>query len=188
MPVRRSFSEGRSVFRPGAVRSLTGLIDPPCDLMVPDAAASTASRSNVRDDRERPSVGRDGENIQVILFRKNRNIFAKGTGHATIRRRVRDKVICPSGKISSQVFIIIRLSAAQSARLRASSCCKKVFADSVRLRLVQYEHAPGARSGTVDGKARQWRSTSCHCGIAGRIVRLPQHRCLPRKASARRGL
>jgi hypothetical protein len=34
----------------------------------------------VRDDRERPSVGRDGENIQVILFRKNRNIFRKGAG------------------------------------------------------------------------------------------------------------
>jgi hypothetical protein len=89
----------------------------------------------------------------VILFLKNRNIFAKGTGHATIRRRVGDEVICPSGKISSQVFITMRLSAAQSARLRASSCCKKVFADSVRLWLVQYEHAPGARSGTVDGKA-----------------------------------
>jgi hypothetical protein len=142
----------------------------------------------VRDDRERPSVGRDGGNIQMILFRKNRNIFAKGTGHATIRRRVRDEVICPSGKISSQVFIIMRLSAAQSPRLRASSCCKKVFANSVRLRLVRYEHAPGARSGTVDGKARQRRSTSRHCRIAGRIVRLPQHRCLPRKASARRGL
>jgi hypothetical protein len=68
---------------------------------------------------------------------------------------VGDEVICPSGKISSQVFIIMRLSAAQSARLRPSSCCKKSFGGSVRLRLVRYEHAPGARSGTVDGKPRQ---------------------------------
>jgi hypothetical protein len=34
-------------------------VDPPCDIVAPDAAASTASRSNVRDDREAPLM-RDG--------------------------------------------------------------------------------------------------------------------------------
>jgi hypothetical protein len=29
-------------------------VNPPCDIVAPDAAASTASRSNVRDDRDTP--------------------------------------------------------------------------------------------------------------------------------------
>jgi hypothetical protein len=33
---------------------------PPCDFIVPDAAASTASRSNVRDDGQRPFRSRTG--------------------------------------------------------------------------------------------------------------------------------
>jgi hypothetical protein len=45
-------------------------------------AASTASHPNVRDDGQRPSSERDGENIEVIWIRKNRNIFANGTRHA----------------------------------------------------------------------------------------------------------
>jgi len=55
---RRSFSEG------GSRRSSCALDDRsqvnlPCDAVAPDAAASTASRSNVRDDRDTPLM-RDG--------------------------------------------------------------------------------------------------------------------------------
>jgi hypothetical protein len=54
------------------------------------AAASTASRPNVRDDGQRPSSGQDGGAYSFDL--QKRFIFAKGAGQ--------DLLICPSGKIS----------------------------------------------------------------------------------------
>src|ERR1700704_6108348 len=47
---------------------------------VKGAAASTASRPASVTIASAPPEGRDGENIQAILFRKNRNIFRKGAG------------------------------------------------------------------------------------------------------------
>ena len=41
----------------------------------PDAAASTASRPNVRDDGQRPSTGRDGENCKSDLGKRRSGIF-----------------------------------------------------------------------------------------------------------------
>ena len=62
-PSQPKASTGNSIVRLRAIRQLTGLVDPPCHpLTSPDAAASTASHPNVRDDGQRPSVGRDGAN------------------------------------------------------------------------------------------------------------------------------
>jgi hypothetical protein len=44
-------------------------------------SASTASRSNVRDDRETPlCVGRDDGNMNWFGISENQNILAKGAG------------------------------------------------------------------------------------------------------------
>jgi hypothetical protein len=66
--------------------SLTGLIDPPCDFIAPKRRRVHASRTYVRDDRETPLV-RDGMAvfIEVIRFRKNRNIFCDRAGQAKAR-------------------------------------------------------------------------------------------------------
>src|SRR5258708_37157982 len=51
----------------------------PRALRAPDAAASTASRPNVRDDRETPlCVGRDGDISEVICMRTKQEYFCKG--------------------------------------------------------------------------------------------------------------
>jgi hypothetical protein len=55
---RRSLSEGGSAPSSGALDDRSRS-DPPCEIVAPDAAASTASRSNVRDDRDTPLM-RDG--------------------------------------------------------------------------------------------------------------------------------
>ena len=58
VPVRRSFSEGGfSAVRLAHCRPLTGLKPALRSHRAPDAAASTASRPNVRDDGQRPSTG-----------------------------------------------------------------------------------------------------------------------------------
>ena len=59
--------EGPSIVRLRAIRQLTGLVDPPCHpLTSPDAAASTASRPASVTIASRPSVGRDGEDMDLI--------------------------------------------------------------------------------------------------------------------------
>jgi hypothetical protein len=59
-----------------AVRSLTGLSPTrPAITCAPDAAASTASRPNVRDDGQRPSAGRDGDGYGVIWVRRQEEYF-----------------------------------------------------------------------------------------------------------------
>ena len=56
VPIRRSPGEGvLSIVRQRALSSLTG--NRPAIRRAPDAAASTASRPNVRDDGQRPSLG-----------------------------------------------------------------------------------------------------------------------------------
>jgi hypothetical protein len=58
-----------------------------------DAAASTASHPNVRDDGQRPSGGRDGWGYEVIWVRRERKYFCKGGWTAFYARTL----ICPSG-------------------------------------------------------------------------------------------
>src|SRR6202023_3331365 len=59
------------------------------------AAASTASRPNVRDDGQRPSEGRDGESYRFDLgFGKTEIFFQKGLD----RQQHEPSLICPTGK------------------------------------------------------------------------------------------
>src|SRR5216683_6526609 len=57
-----------SIVRQRAIRSLTGLVDPPCHpLASPDAAASTASRPASVTIAIRPSEGRNGDGYKSDL-------------------------------------------------------------------------------------------------------------------------
>jgi hypothetical protein len=61
------------------------------------AVASTASRSNVRDDRETPlSVGRDAQSVNLLLPNREAIYFC-GEGWTEMRE---EAVICPSGRVS----------------------------------------------------------------------------------------
>src|SRR5882724_11310382 len=69
----------RSCRSSGALGSLTGLIDPPCDRnCTHDTFASTASHSNVRDDRD-PPLMRDeaGEVIRLIWVFDETEYFSR---------------------------------------------------------------------------------------------------------------
>jgi hypothetical protein len=67
-----------SIVRRRAIRSLTGLIDPPCHpLASPDAAASTASRPTSVTIAKRPSEGRDGGGYRSDLGRTGTKIFSQ---------------------------------------------------------------------------------------------------------------
>ena len=59
------------------------LKSPPCQrISAPDAAASTASHPNVRDDGQRPSSGRDGETSELIWASNKAEFFENRAGHA----------------------------------------------------------------------------------------------------------
>jgi hypothetical protein len=80
VPIRRSPGEGVfGIGRLRAVRSLTGKARPAI-IRAPDAAASTASPPNVRDDRDTPlCAGRDGGSYKGdLVFRKTRIFLRKG--------------------------------------------------------------------------------------------------------------
>ncbi len=80
-PLSAKGFDGLSAVRLRAIRSLTGLIDPPCHpLASPDAAASTASRPASVTIASRPSVGQDGEIMELIWVRREANFFASTTG------------------------------------------------------------------------------------------------------------
>jgi hypothetical protein len=83
---RRSIGEDRNnVVR---LRASIAHGKPPCDHnCAPDAAASTASHPNVRDDGQRPSEGRDGENKEVIWVKRKQEYFCKGdwTGQISLK-------------------------------------------------------------------------------------------------------
>ncbi len=77
-PLSAKGFDGLSAVRLRAIRSLTGLIDPPCHpLASPDAAASTASRPASVTIASRPSVGRDGEIMELIWVRPEAKFFCK---------------------------------------------------------------------------------------------------------------
>jgi hypothetical protein len=62
---------------------------------VKGATASTASRSNVRDDRETPlCVGRDAEQYSLICISEKQKYFFK---RGWTEHRAANEVICPSG-------------------------------------------------------------------------------------------
>jgi hypothetical protein len=86
-----------SIVRPRAIRSLTGLVDPPCNpLAPPDAAASTASRPASVTIAIRPSVGRNGKGYRSDLGQPRTEIFLqKGLDSRTARQ--------PVGQISRPV-------------------------------------------------------------------------------------
>jgi len=93
-----------SIVRPRAIRSLTGLVDPPCHpLASPDAAASTASRPTSVTIAKRPSEGRDGDGFRSDLGQAGTEIFLQ-------RGLDRKLVICPSrlGKNSAFSGIDVR--------------------------------------------------------------------------------
>jgi hypothetical protein len=65
--------------------------------IAPDALASTASRPALVTTRDRPSVGRDAIDIDLILVKRIRKYFCKwGWTGAPAKHQL----ICPSGKIS----------------------------------------------------------------------------------------
>jgi hypothetical protein len=74
---RRGINEdGSSFVRLRAVRSLTGKTRPAITC-APNAAASTASHPNVRDDGQRPSSGQDGTGCKTDLGQARKEIFFK---------------------------------------------------------------------------------------------------------------
>src|SRR5216684_641321 len=86
-------------------------LEPPCDCRcAPDAAASTASRSNVRDDRETPlCVGRDGASSRVDLGSRRSGIFfAEGLDSQMTDLPVRRNYLLDTGlEIASVSFLLL---------------------------------------------------------------------------------
>ena len=68
-------------------RSLTGSKIRPAITSRDDAAASTASRPNVRDDGQRPSSGQDDRDKEVIWVKREQEYFCKRdwTGQITLK-------------------------------------------------------------------------------------------------------
>ena len=79
VPIRRSPGEGVfGIVRQRALSSLTGKARP-ATFRAPDAAASTASRPNVRDDGQRPSAEQDAGSYRVIwVFGKSEYFCERG--------------------------------------------------------------------------------------------------------------
>jgi hypothetical protein len=141
----------------------------------------------VRDDRERPSEGRDGENHTDDSISEKQKDFCKGDWTRHNSKASGRQSDLPVGQIGLQGFIMMGLSAEQSPSLRRSDCCEKEFPQQrqIAARIVRTRAWRPLRNRRWQGAATA--APSRHCRIASRIVRLPQHRCWPAKAAARGG-